>query len=619
MKKIIAFTVLILFLLFISCDMKKRIDQNTMITNGIDLLTIEKELYDEVKSTLDTKYETVEYGLYHIDEKSINFYVSKNMDFDNLNLDKEVVIDSIDNYDNKSNAEKYLNFYLSSDKLKIGEFYDEFNDFLVESKINSTVDSRVTSLENGISIVNKLPIYLEFINIIILFLSSLVLIYVFIYFNNKSKNIAIYKLYGFPIFTKLDYSFIFISIFIALLLKFYYCLYFIIFIGLIYLIKYYLYYKCNTIKSINGKPIINKFETLILIYNTVIKIIIFSFYILFIFIIPRITEFYSTYELWNKLEYYSLTDDAFVKCCGKDGDSINGDLEWRSNYYNFMYENYQVILIPITDGPNSLGSDNYEVSKSFFDIQNIELDIDEKKGALLVRDKNSPNTNEIKKYIDVLYADDELIKNIPIIDIGDIKIYTFDSIIGYDQEFSYIIYPRNWENSEKLGYVLNSNQIIYKNINQDNEPIKSFYESENFTVDQSKVDPSFYELGRSPIEKFNFIATLSAICLMLIIFINLFLTKNIIDMYEEKNVKLNTIKKILGYSNYEIHKYFYFSFHFIDILIFILIAVISYIMGYIIFGLIISLIHLCTSVFASYLYVSRNENNKVVESLKGKM
>jgi hypothetical protein len=621
MKKIIAFSIFIISLLFISSNLHSRISENLNITNGFDALYVEKESYDTIKSNLDQEYSNIEYGVYQIEEDAINFYVSDPVDFDQLNTDKEINIADINEYNNVENVEKYLYFYIGGDVSEVEDFYNEFEQYLIESNNSMPLNSRIISMESHILYSSKLPVYESIINVTILFISSIVLLYVFIHFNNKSKSFAINKLYGVNFLEKLDVAFIFICLILSLMLNLYYSLYLIILICLIYLIKYYLFYKCRIIKSINGKPIVNNFEILILFYNTVMKILVFSFYILFLFLIPRITEYYSTYELWKNVEDYSITDNAFVECCGNKEDATDRDSTWRSDYYKFMNNNYDAILIPVdAGGSNSFTGNDYEVSKRFFEIQDIDLNIDESKGALVVRDINSESTKQIIDTIKETRADDDALLNIPIIEIGDKKVYTFDPILGYDTKLTYIVFPSTGEQAKSgSSYVLNSNQIIYKNVNQDNQPLESFYESVGLESTIDDVDPSFYELGQTQIDQFRFITSVAIICFIFILFINLFLTKNIIDMYEEKNIKLNTVRKILGYSNYEVHKNFYLTYHFIDGLIAVAIIIASLFLGFFLFGILIAMFHLITSLLSSYLYISKNENNKIVEALKGKI
>jgi hypothetical protein len=313
MKKIIVFSMFIILLLFVSSQLDSRINKNLEITEGIDVLYVEIEIYETVESMLTQDYYDISYGIFKMEEEVVSFYAANEFGFEDLNIDKQVVINQIYEYNNEVAVDKYLNLFITGDKLVIAEFYEQIDNHLIETNNSMGLDSRLSSLDDSLLYSSMLPVYRNIINVIILFITSIVLLYAFINFNNKSKSIAINKLYGVSFLEKLDLIFILVSIIAMFTLNIYYSFYLLIFICTIYLIKYLLYYRCSIIKSISGKPIINNFESLILLYNSVIKILIFSFYVLFLFLIPRITEYYSTYELWNKEENYSLTNNEFIE------------------------------------------------------------------------------------------------------------------------------------------------------------------------------------------------------------------------------------------------------------------------------------------------------------------
>lgn len=447
--------------------------------------------------------------------------------------------------------------------------------------------------------------------------TSLILLYAFIHFNNQGKKMAINKLYGTNFFTHLDLVLLLVIICSLFVLKFIFTLYLLLTILTVYIIKYLLYRKCNIISNIKNKPIINNFEITLLIYNTILKIVILTVYIAILFFIPKVLEYQKASNLWNNVANYSVTESAFVSCCGNKEDSIQEDYGWRSDYYQYMSNNYQAMIIPIKNGPNTSNftSEVYEVSNSFFDIQNLNYPIDNSKGAILVRSNESDKIEEYLKTLAYNIPNDnpDLIEAMPIINIDNAAIYTYDTLVGYDYDSIYVVFPNS------IDLIRNSDQIIYYNLNNNTEPLESFYASKDVKIPVSKTDPSFYLRGMNEIQKYNSIVKLCIFLFFSIVLVNLFIAKNMIDMYQEKNIKVNTIKKILGYKNFEIHRNFYVTFHTIDIIIVFIILILGTLLHLFVYAVLIGIIHILVTFGYSYIYIGANSKTKLVAALKGKI
>jgi len=625
MKKLVFLFLTTFIIGFIGSLFNGVVERNVDVLDDYAVFSFENDQFYDVLGFVDSYDGAVDVGFFVDGNDAYKFYVDEDYDLRKLMFVKPVILSSFDTYTISGSSSRTTELIVFGEREDLFLFFDMLDDAVTFNASNDVV-ANLLDLNVLFSEVMYHEVVSSVVFYVFIFLCLFICVYSFIFYNKMSKKIAINKLFNRWLYVAFDVFLVCLFLCSLVFLSMIYKVVFCCLIMFYFILKVYFYGVCDINASIKGMPIILNYDYMLFIYNIVLKTILGFVYFSFMMFVPTIIEYNQAYVLWDGVADYSMSDSAFVECCGNGVFADYNDLIWRNSYENYMLANYDGIIIPsaynynfvsskLEDGVLS-GVDSsksniiYRVSSGFFAIQGIDYDLDDVNGTLIVRESR---VDDVALFVDGNYGvvtND----NTKVITIGDEPIYTFLPDVGFDTESSYFIEPGGAVDMN----MINSDEIIYKNVLNDDSAVRSFYEFVNWDQKLLVVDGSFYEAGAKVVSNVKYLMMVLVFVFVVMIMIVVFISKNIIQLYHFKYCKKLCVKKIYGYSRWMIYRGYYIGYHFVDFVICLVIFIVSIYLDVVLYGLFLVVVHCFLSFFITYVMLFNKKSNKyLIRSLKG--